>query len=120
MPDAVRVPAGVAAVVLAAFVAAVVLAALVVARQGDDKQARKTDETPRGGTLRVGITDAPPDPSSATLDPARIIFSPPIAELYRCCLLRTLVNYRGATTEDGGSVLRPDLAAALPRYPMTG
>ena len=92
------------------------LAALVAGCQGDDKQATKTDETPRGGTLRIGVvTDVP----VSTIDPA-INFDPRVSELQRCCLLRTLVNYRGATTEEGGSVLRPDLAAALPQLSEDG
>jgi peptide/nickel transport system substrate-binding protein len=92
-----------------------VLVALVAACEGDQKKTRKTDETPRGGTLRIGITEGLPP-----LDPAKIEFSPPITELQRCCLLRTLVNYRGATTEAGGSVLRPDLAVALPKVSEDG
>src|SRR5215212_10093252 len=108
MPDAMRVPAVFAAIGLALLVAA--------CSGGDDEQARKTDETPRGGTLRVGtITEALPP-----LDPAKIDFAPPITELQRCCLLRTLVNYRGATTEEGGTVLRPDLAVALPKVSEDG
>jgi len=94
-----------------------VLTALVAACQGDDKQATKTDETPRGGTLRIGVvTDVPLSP----LDPAKLEFDPAITELQRCCLLRTLVNYRGATTEAGGTVLRPDLAVALPKVSEDG
>ena len=91
------------------------LTALVAACKGDDKQTRKTDVTPRGGTLRIGVT-----PEFSPLDPAKLEFGPPITELQRCCLLRTLVNYRGATTEQGGSVLRPDLAVALPTVSEDG
>jgi peptide/nickel transport system substrate-binding protein len=98
-----------------AGIAAVLFAALVTGCSGDDDKKRKTDETPRGGTLRIGITGA-----VSTLDPAKIEFDPPITELQRCCLLRTLVNYRGATTEAGGSVLRPDLAVALPKVSEDG
>jgi peptide/nickel transport system substrate-binding protein len=105
---------------LRVVVVAAALAAAAAGCGGGDKQAQKTDGTPRGGTLRVGISAAPDRELLATLDPASDIFSPPIAELYRCCLLRTLVNYRGATTEDGGSVLRPDLAAALPEVSDDG
>lgn len=106
---------------LRVVVAAAALAAAAASCGGGGKQAQKTDETPRGGTLRVGISDTPPDSELlATLDPAKDTFSPPISELYRCCLLRTLLNYRGATTEDGGSVLRPDLAAALPEVSDDG
>jgi peptide/nickel transport system substrate-binding protein len=35
-------------------------------------------------------------------------------ELLRCCLLRTLLSYRGAPTAQGGAVLQPDLAASMP------
>ena len=99
-----------------AGIAAVLFAALVTGCSGDDDKKRKTDETPRGGTLRIGITEALPP-----LDPAKIeVFAPAITELQRCCLLRTLVNYRGATTEAGGSVLRPDLAVALPTVSEDG
>lgn len=107
MPDEVRVLAG---------VAAILLAALVAACGGGDEQARKTDKAPRGGTLRVGIIEE----TLATIDPAKIDFDPAISELQRCCLLRTLVNYRGATTEEGGSVLKPDLAVALPKVSEDG
>ena len=108
MPDGVWVRAGIAAVVLAALVAA--------CSGGDDEQARKADHVPRGGTLRVGtITEA-----LSPLDPAKLEFDPAITELQRCCLLRTLVNYRGATTEEGGTVLRPDLAVALPKVSEDG
>jgi ABC-type transport system substrate-binding protein len=87
---------------------------------GDDEQARKTDDVPRGGTLRIGVVGTGLRGEIPTLDPARIEFAPAIDELHRCCLLRTLVNYRGATTEDGGAVLRPDLAAALPEVSQDG
>jgi peptide/nickel transport system substrate-binding protein len=102
-----RIPVGVAAVALA----------LVAACGGNgDEQSRKTDDIPRGGTLRVGTIE----PVLSTLDPAIEVFAPETYELYRCCLLRTLVNYRGATTEEGGSILRPDLAVALPDVSRDG
>ncbi len=103
-----RVPAGFAAVALAVLVAA--------CSGNGEEQARKADQPPRGGTLRVGVTED----LASTIDPAKIIFDPPVSELQRCCLLRTLVNYRGATTEEGGSVLRPDLAVALPQVSEDG
>ena len=108
MPDAMRVPAGFAAIGFAVLVAA--------CSGGDDEQARKADHAPAGGTLRIGINYE----TLSTIDPAKIDFDPAITELQRCCLLRTLVNYRGATTEDGGSVLRPDLAVALPKVSKDG
>ena len=105
---------------LRVVVLAAALTAAVSACGGGEKQERKTDETPRGGTLRLGISDEPGSNLLSTIDPAQDIFSPPVNELQRCCLLRTLVNYRGATTEDGGSVLRPDLAVALPEVSADG
>jgi peptide/nickel transport system substrate-binding protein len=107
MPDAMRVPAAFAAIGLAVLVAA--------CSGGDDELARKADQAPRGGTLRIGITEG-----LSPLDPAKIQFEPATSELQRCCLLRTLVSYRGATTEGGGSVLRPDLAVALPKVSGDG
>jgi len=41
-------------------------------------------------------------------------------ELMRCCLLRTLLSHDGHTTEQGGAVLRPDLAAAMPTISADG
>ena len=73
---------------------------------------------PRGGTLRIGV--AVPGNPLATLDAARIEFSAAVTELLSCCLTRTLVNYRTGTTEEGGAVLRPDLAAALPQVADDG
>jgi peptide/nickel transport system substrate-binding protein len=87
---------------------------------GDDEENRKTDEIPRGGTLRIGTTGAGAFGTIPTIDPAKIEFALEISELHRCCLLRTLVNYRGATTEDGGAVLRADLAVALPKVSQDG
>jgi len=65
-----------------------------------------------GGTLRLGL------PTWATvvsygeyeLDPQAVYFFDRW-ELFRCCLLRTLLSYNGRTTEDGGAELRPDLSA---------
>jgi peptide/nickel transport system substrate-binding protein len=72
----------------------------------------------RGGTLRVGIPElslSTPDP----LDPQRF-FSPDSWALLRCCLLRNLFSYPGRPTEDGGSELRPDLAASMPEVSRDG
>ena len=101
----------------AAVAAAALTAVLGACGGGDGEQTRKTDDVPRGGTLRVGTVEGD---EFKTLDPAKIDFAPIVTELHRCCLLRTLVSYRGATTEEGGSVLRPDLAAALPEVSEDG
>jgi peptide/nickel transport system substrate-binding protein len=101
--------------------AALALAALLAGCAGDgDSEGDQTDEIPRGGTLRIGFVGAADVGTIPTMDPAVIEFEPGMSELHRCCLLRTLVNYRGATTEDGGAVLRPDLAIALPKVSEDG
>jgi ABC-type transport system substrate-binding protein len=35
-------------------------------------------------------------------------------EYFKCCLLRTLLSTEAVPAEDGGNVLKPDLAADLP------
>lgn len=41
-------------------------------------------------------------------------------ELFRCCLLRTLLSYTGRSTSEGGTELHPDLAAAIPQITDDG
>lgn len=81
---------------------------------------------PRGGTLRLGVPgDFPPisllaktvaddfgDPRGA-LDP-QVVGWYDSGELMRCCLSRTLLSYVGRPTDQGGTILRPDLAESLP------
>ena len=76
---------------------------------------------PRGGTLRVVV---PPAPASALeqgsgIDPQKAYFVDSW-ELFRCCLLRTLLSYKGAPTAQGGAVLHPDLAASMPSLSSDG
>jgi ABC-type transport system substrate-binding protein len=78
----------------------------------------------RGGTLRVGVdtpfgAEARPGSAKHALDP-QFEYFPTYWELYRCCLLRTLLSYSGQSTGQGGATLRPDLAAALPRVSPDG
>jgi peptide/nickel transport system substrate-binding protein len=70
---------------------------------------------PRGGTLRLGL---PSDPAWA-LDPQQE-YEPLAWELYRCCLLRTLLSYNGRSTDEGGTQLRPDLATSMPEISADG
>jgi len=52
----------------------------------------------------------------AFLDPARP-FDPwdeMDPELMRCCLVRTLLSYKGAPADEGGTELHPDLASGMP------
>jgi peptide/nickel transport system substrate-binding protein len=65
----------------------------------------------RGGTLRAAMPDSRVAEFQAFggLDPQRA-YSGISWEMFRCCLLRTLYSYNGRPTEEGGAVLRPDLA----------
>jgi peptide/nickel transport system substrate-binding protein len=76
---------------------------------------------PRGGTLRAGLlfTDGLshfaklPRGYDYFLDPQQG-YNPIEWELFRCCLLRTLLSYNGHPTALGGTELYPDLAASMP------
>jgi peptide/nickel transport system substrate-binding protein len=85
---------------------------------------------PRGGTLRIAVPSGCPPPSQlaaceAAGDPSRALDPHGAAwydsaELMRCCLLRTLVSYEGRPTEQGGTIMQPDLAASLPEVSDDG
>ena len=62
-----------------------------------------------GGTLHIALISDVQD----AFDPQKE-YSSVTWEYYRCCLLRTLLSYNGQTTDQGGSELRPDLAAEMP------
>jgi peptide/nickel transport system substrate-binding protein len=70
---------------------------------------------PRGGTLRIVAVSVPAstldDPTA--LDPQKDYFTDSW-ELFRCCLLRTLLSYKGVPTAEGGAILHPDLATSMP------
>ncbi len=80
---------------------------------------------PRGGTLRVGSPLAAggeftnPLRQPTALDPNQSGFADSF-ELFRCCLVRTLLGYTGSPTRDGGATLQPDLAASLPEVSADG
>src|SRR6266508_5311283 len=65
----------------------------------------------RGGTLRAAVPDSRVGEFEdlGDLDPQRA-YGGVAWELFRCCLLRTLYSYNGKETDEGGAVLRPDLA----------
>jgi peptide/nickel transport system substrate-binding protein len=78
----------------------------------------------RGGTLRVGVnhpfgTDPRPGSAQYALDP-QFEYQSMYWELYRCCLLRTLLSYSGQSTAQGGATVRPDLVAKMPRVSRNG
>ena len=68
-----------------------------------------TSEELKGGTLRMAmLADV-----TAAFDPQKEYYSV-TWEYYRCCLLRTLMSYKGVTTDQGGADIFPDLAASEP------
>jgi peptide/nickel transport system substrate-binding protein len=88
----------------------------------------QAEEPPPGGTLRVGLVDwarheaafASPDAEvSYALDPQGEYYGTAL-EIFRCCLLRTLMSYNGRPTAEGGAELRPDLAAEPPTVSTDG
>jgi peptide/nickel transport system substrate-binding protein len=62
-----------------------------------------------GGTLRMAMLGD----VSAAFDPQKEYYSV-TWEYFRCCLLRTLMSYKGVPTAQGGAQIFPDLAAAAP------
>ena len=66
-------------------------------------------EIPQGGTLRVALTSD----VSAAFDPQKEYYTVSFG-YFRCCLLRTLLSYKGVPGSEGGNDLIPDLATALP------
>lgn len=72
---------------------------------------------PRGGTLIVNAFVS--ETTLFSLDP-HIAFASQPWELFRCCLLRTLLSHPGRPTAEGGARPRPDLAASLPEVSSDG
>jgi peptide/nickel transport system substrate-binding protein len=66
-------------------------------------------DIPRGGTVRfAALGDV-----SAAFDPQKEYYQVSL-ELFRCCLVRTLFATNGRPVDEGGSALRPDIAAEIP------
>lgn len=91
-------------------VLALLLAATACTGGGTQKSSPTPSPIPRGGTLVTGMY-APR--TSLTFDPQKD-YNLGNWETFRCCLLRTLLSYNGKPTAEGGAVLRPDLASAMP------
>ncbi len=105
--------------------AAVLSAALLAGGCDDGARHKKgaSPDLPRGGTLRLAgpaFPDwtAPGVFGNLGLDPGT--YDRAIWELDRCCLARTLLSYNGHPTAEGGAILRPDLAAAMPTISRDG
>ena len=96
---------------LRCMVAALLLSPACTATGSD----RETRGPARGGILRVAALND----SDQSFDPQKSI-NTLAYELFRCCLLRTLMSTSGLPTERGGSVIRPDLAAGMPTVSTDG
>src|SRR5207244_8537451 len=89
--------------------------------------AKKPHQSPQvvpagtGGTLRIGVVTLPFDPLAMgpALDPQND-YATTSWELFRCCLLRTLLSHPGVPTAQGGAVPQPDLSASLPKVSPDG
>ncbi len=102
-----------------ASVSIVLTAALLAACTAGSAPPSPSDVTAgvmAGGTLQVGAVD----PHAFAWDPQVNALNSNAWELSRCCLARTLLSYAAGTTEEGGTVLRPDLATALPTVSPDG
>ena len=103
------------------MIAVLAVLGLVAAACGNDNNSASssssgaTTEAVQGGTLLMAqLSDF-----YSGLDPQKE-YSSVTWEYYRCCLLRTLLSYNGRPTADGGTVLEPDIAAALPETSSDG
>lgn len=91
---------------------------------GINDRSPSSGAIPPGGTLRVVIPATPskgvsPLSEGPALDPQTDYWYDSW-EVFRCCLLRTLLAYPGLPTEEGGATLRPDLAADMPEISGDG
>ncbi len=72
-------------------------------------------EIQAGGTLNIAQTSD----VSAAFDPQKEYYQLSF-EYFKCCLLRTLLQTKELTAEQGGNELQPDLASALPTVSSDG
>ena len=99
------------------LVVALAFAGTACSLGGAEKPAGPTRPALARGTLRLALIVPTSLDDPAILDPARPYdpFGRIDPEILRCCLLRTLLSYSGHPTEEGGTELHPDLAAAMPQ-----
>ena len=104
------------------LIALVAVLAMVAAACGgnDSTSSSSTDSGSAstdlsGGTLKMAmLSDV-----SAAFDPQKEYYSV-TWEYYRCCLLRTLMSYKGVPTDQSGAEIFPDLAASAPEVSADG
>ena len=98
-----------------------VLGIVAAACGGNDSTSSSSTDTGSastdlsGGTLKMAmLADV-----TAAFDPQKEYYSV-TWEYYRCCLLRTLMSYKGVPTDQGGAEIFPDLASAAPEVSADG
>ncbi|HEX9236570.1 MAG TPA: ABC transporter substrate-binding protein, partial [Actinomycetota bacterium] len=105
------------------------LTLLASACTGGSKPAPAAHQLPfaRGGTLRLTLfgwmdhefgSRTDDGKGDYSLDPQNECCI--TLEMFRCCLLRTLMSYNGQATADGGALPRSDLAAGQPMVSPNG
>ncbi len=82
---------------------------------GETGQETSGEGIQQGGTLKLAMLGD----VSAAFDPQKEYYSV-TWEFYRCCLLRTLLGYKGVPTDQGGAELQPDIAADMPEISSDG
>ncbi len=89
--------------------------------RGTDQSQGSPVRSPQGQVLRVIIPRHSGSTLSrvAALDP-QVDWWNDSFEVFRCCLLRTLLAHPGLPTEEGGSELHPDLASEMPEVSSDG
>jgi peptide/nickel transport system substrate-binding protein len=95
----------------------VAVAVALVGSSCTESQEPPRKTIPRGGTLVVNAFVA--ETTLFGLDP-HIVWAAQPWEIFRCCLLRTLLSFPGRPTAQGGARLHPDLAASLPEVSRDG
>jgi peptide/nickel transport system substrate-binding protein len=82
---------------------------------GDSGTSGASGDVQQGGTLELAMLGD----VSAAFDPQKEYYSV-TWEYYRCCLLRTLLSYKGVPTDQGGAELQPDIATDQPEVSSDG
>ena len=91
------------------------LAVVASACAGQPAEQDEGEEVTRGGTLHIAMSGDVDE----GFDPHKSYYSINW-EYYRCCLLRMLMSYNGRPTDQGGTVVRPDVAAGEPEISEDG
>jgi peptide/nickel transport system substrate-binding protein len=105
----------------ARLAAVVAVLAMVAAACGNKGTPSGSPTSAAGGTIQAGGTLhlAQTSDVSAAFDPQKEYYQLSF-EYFSCCLLRTLLATKEVPLDQGGNVLQPDLASALPTVSPDG